>query len=118
MKRLSIVVFMLLLIACNNKAVKSPTLILVNGKIFTAENLTTFTEAIAITNNTITAVGKTIEIKSLAGDSTQIIDLHGKLVIPGFNDAHIHFLSGSEGLADVELTSTQSAEEVEAYMKK
>lgn len=118
MNRILIVVFILLLIACNNHAVKSPTLVLLNGKIFTAENLTSFNEAIAITDNTITAVGKTDDIKSLAGDSTQIIDLQGKLVIPGFHDAHIHFLNGSKGLAEVELTSTQSAAEVEAYIQK
>lgn len=103
---------------CNSKIVKSPTLILLNGKIFTAENLMSFNEAVAITGNTITAVGKTEDIKSLAGDSTEVIDLQGKLVIPGFNDSHIHFLNGSKGLAEVELTSTQSAEEVEAYIQK
>jgi predicted amidohydrolase YtcJ len=118
MNRLSLVVFMLLVIACNTNSVKSPTLVLVNGKIFTAENLTSFSEAIAITGNSITALGKTDEIKKLAGDSTQVVDLQGKLVIPGFNDAHIHFLNGSKGLAEVELTSTQSAEEVKSYIQK
>src|SRR6476620_5802607 len=108
MKRLYILALIsLLLIGCNKKVGKQPTIVFVNGKIFTAENLTSFSEAIAITGNTITAVGKSDDIKSLAGDSTQVIDLQGKLVIPGFNDAHIHFLNGSKGLAEVELTSTQ-----------
>lgn len=117
MNRLILIILLPLLITCTSKSVKSPTLILLNGKIFTAENLTSFNEAVAITGNTITAVGKTEDIKSLAGDSTEVIDLQGKLVIPGFNDSHIHFLNGSKGLAEVELTSTRSAEEVEAYIQ-
>lgn len=118
MNRLLILILLPLLITCNSKVVKSPTLVLLNGKIFTAENLMSFHEAVAITGNTITAVGKTEDIKNLAGDSTEVIDLQGKLVIPGFNDSHIHFINGSKGLAEVELSSTQSAEEVEAYIQK
>ena len=110
--------FLLLLVSCATETKESPTLILLNGKIFTAENLTTFSEAAAITGNQITAVGKTEHIKKLVGDSTQIVDLQGRLVIPGFNDAHIHFLNGARGLAEVELTSTTSSEEVEVYIKK
>jgi predicted amidohydrolase YtcJ len=113
--------FLLLCLACISISCTpkkpSPTLILINGKIWTADNLNTFSEAIAITGNTITAVGKTTDIKKLMGDSTRVIDLQGRLVIPGFNDAHIHFLNGARGLAEVELTATTSAEEVEAYIK-
>jgi predicted amidohydrolase YtcJ len=117
MKRL-LPFFLLLLVNCATETKKSPTLILLNGKFFTAENLTAFSEAVAITGNKITAVGKTQDIKKLVGDSTQVIDLQGKLVIPGFNDAHIHFLNGASGLAQVELTSTTSAKEVDAYIRK
>jgi predicted amidohydrolase YtcJ len=109
---------LLLLIGCATETKKSPTLILLKGKIFTAENLTTFSEAVAITGNKITTVGKTDDIKKLVGDSTQVIDLQGRLVIPGFNDAHIHFLSGAQGLAEVELTNTTSDQEVQSYIKK
>src|SRR5262245_33642500 len=115
MIRLFVLVLTCLLISCTSEPVKSPTLILLNVKIFTADNLNSFSEAVAITGNTITAVGKTDDIKKLAGDSTQVIDLQGRLVIPGFNDAHIHFINGAKGLAEVELTSTQSKEEVEVY---
>ncbi len=108
-----------LLSACKNETQqRSPTLILHNGKIWTAEGKDIFVEAVAITDNIITAVGQSFDIKKLAGDSTRIIDLNGKLVTPGFNDAHIHFLNGANGLAEVELTETKSAAEVEAYIKK
>lgn len=116
MKKLVVLVTAILLVACADQSKKSPTLILLNGRVFI--NATASHQAVAITGNTITAVGRTDKIKELAGDSTRIIDLQGRLVIPGFNDAHIHFLNGARGLAEVELTSTTSAEEIESYIKK
>ena len=117
MKKLYFLLLIGFLTACQDKT-SAPSLILYNGKIWTAEGLNTFVEAIAITEDTISAVGSNATIQALAGDSTRLIDLQGKLVTPGFNDAHIHFLNGSRGLAEVELTSTTSAEDVEAYIKK
>jgi predicted amidohydrolase YtcJ len=63
-----------------------PTLILTNGKIFDNPNA----QAIAITGNTITAVGTNAEIQALATPATRTIDVKGRLVIPGINDAHTH----------------------------
>lgn len=108
-----------LLSACTKQTrQRSPSLILHNGKIWTAEGKDIFVEAVAITGNIITAVGQSSNIRKLAGDSTRVIDLNGQLVTPGFNDAHIHFLNGAKGLAEVELTETKTAEEVLAYLKK
>ena len=89
-----------------------PTLILTNGKIWTGEGPDTFVEALAITGNTITQIGDSPSILTMAGPETKIIDLEGKLVTAGFNDAHIHFLSGSMGLTQVDLLATKSLEEV------
>jgi predicted amidohydrolase YtcJ len=100
-----------LLTACSNK--NAPDLILINGKVWTGENDSTFVEAIAIKGNQIIAVGKSTEIKALSDKKTQIIDLKGKLATAGFNDAHIHFLSGSLGLAEVDLNESNSPNEIE-----
>jgi predicted amidohydrolase YtcJ len=89
-----------------------PTLILTNGKIWTGEGPDTFVEALAITGNTITQTGDSPSILTMAGPETKIINLEGKLVTAGFNDAHIHFLSGSMGLTQVDLLATKSLEEV------
>ncbi|HSF54368.1 MAG TPA: amidohydrolase family protein [Algoriphagus sp.] len=89
-----------------------PTLILTNGKIWTGEGPDTFVEALAINGNTITETGNSESIAVLAGSETEIIDLKGKLVTAGFNDAHIHFLSGALGLTQVDLLATTSLEEV------
>src|SRR5688500_18187414 len=69
---------------------QQPDIILYNGKIFTADKKQMYAKAIAITGNKITAVGKNAVIEKLAGAKTKKINLEGKTVIPGFNDAHTH----------------------------
>jgi len=65
-------------------------LILTNGKIFTSDTAALFVEALAIKENLILSTGSNIEIQKLAGVSTKVIDLQGKTVVPGFNNAHDH----------------------------
>lgn len=105
---------------CSTK--QAPDLILINGKVWTGANDSTFEEAVAIKANKIMAVGKSKDISSRADSKTKTIDLKGKLVTAGFNDAHIHFLSGSLGLAEVDMTGTASpadiADRVNQYIKE
>ena len=65
-------------------------IILHSGKIFTADTSRPWAEAIAIQGNVIVAVGKTEDILKWQTDSTKLINLKGKTVVPGFNDAHCH----------------------------
>ncbi|MGI8812041.1 MAG: amidohydrolase, partial [Pyrinomonadaceae bacterium] len=68
----------------------APNLILYNGKVFTSDAAQPTAEAIAIRSEHILAVGGNAEIKKLADAKTRLIDLQGKTVIPGINDAHFH----------------------------
>lgn len=67
-----------------------PDLVLVNGKVFTADRDRGNAQAIAISGDRIAAIGATNEIAATAGAHTRRIDLRGRVVIPGFNDAHFH----------------------------
>src|SRR5262249_11082458 len=67
-----------------------PDLILVNGKVFTSNLAHPFMEALAIRGTRIIAVGSTESITALASGSTRRLDLGGRVVIPGINDAHYH----------------------------
>ncbi|MBS1791541.1 MAG: amidohydrolase [Acidobacteria bacterium] len=100
---------------------ESADLILTNGRIWTGGDSNSFVEAVAIRGNQIVRVGTAAEIKQLAGQQTQLIDLGGRLASPGFNDAHIHFLSGAMGLNQVDLTGTKTVaemvERIAAYAK-
>jgi predicted amidohydrolase YtcJ len=98
--------------ACNTKPSSYADTVFFNGKIWTGESDSTMVQAIAIKGNKIMAIGTDEEIKKLIGDSTRSTDLQGKLVTPGFNDAHIHFLSGATILSSVDLLSSTSLVEM------
>ena len=65
-------------------------LVLVNGKVVTVDPSDTIAEAVAVRDGRILGVGSTAEINRLAGSRTQVIDLGGKMVLPGFIDSHEH----------------------------
>jgi predicted amidohydrolase YtcJ len=72
-------------------------LIVYNGRVFTGEARGALAEALAVRGNRIIHVGSNREIKRLRRRQTTVIDAHGGAVLPGFNDAHAHVISG--GLA-------------------
>jgi len=94
-------------------------LILLNGKVWTVDPKQPEAEAVACIGNRIVAVGTTGAIKAWAGERTRVIDLAGKRVVPGFNDAHVHFCSGGASLSSVQLRTTRSdrefAERIRAF---
>jgi predicted amidohydrolase YtcJ len=69
---------------------QEPDLVLLNGKIFTSDSLQPYVEAIAIQGDRIVGAGTSRTIASLAHSHTKRIDLGGRTVIPGINDAHDH----------------------------
>lgn len=83
-------------------------LVLVNGKIWTGVSARPEVEAVACRLGRIVAVGTTAEMRALAGAATQVVDLAGRRVVPGFNDAHVHFLTGGLHLASVQLREARS----------
>src|SRR6185369_694673 len=64
-----------------------------------------------VLNGKIVAVGSDVDTKSLIGPNTRVIDAGGKLVIPGFNDAHVHFLETGSQLSSVDLRSAKTPQE-------
>src|SRR5579875_4135469 len=87
------------------------TLILIHGKIWTVNPRQPEAEAVAISGNRIVAVGATPEILNFKQPETRLIDLHGKRVLPGFNDAHVHFYAGGADLAGPQLRYSKSEQE-------
>lgn len=63
-----------------------------NGKVFTADPQRPAADAIAVQGSVITAVGSEAELRGLADGHTEVLDLGGRTVVPGFNDAHVHVL--------------------------
>jgi predicted amidohydrolase YtcJ len=101
----------LLLSPMQSNAQSQPTLVLVHGKIWTENPKQPEVEALAVWGNRIVAVGDSATIVKLAGLGTKVIELHGRRVVPGFNDAHVHFYMGGDGLTSVQLHDASSPQE-------
>lgn len=86
-------------------------IVIVNATVHTMDAAQPTAEAVAILGNRVAAVGTTAEIRQLAGKKTRVIDAGKRLVLPGFNDAHVHFLMGGFQLSNVELRDAKSPEE-------
>ncbi len=89
----------------------SPTLIVFNATVHTMDPHKPTAEAVAIYGQRVVAVGSSKEIKGMAGAATRLIDAQGQLVLPGFNDAHVHFLSGGFQLSSVDLRDADTPQE-------
>ena len=77
-------------------------LVLRGGRVWMGKGLAEGA-AIAIRGDRVLAVGDESLIRSVTGSATKLIELGGRLVVPGFNDAHVHFLDGGFGLLSVDL---------------
>ena len=85
-------------------------LLLLNGKVFTADERGTLAEAVAVKGERIVAVGTTRELRAKFR-AARTVDLGGRLVTPGFNDAHIHFLGVGLSLLRVDLNGARTLAE-------
>src|SRR5215831_17227042 len=86
-------------------------LIITNAKVWTVDSELPNAQAVAVLGGRIVAVGSNAEIDAWRGPSTHVIDAGGKLLLPGFNDAHVHFVSGGRQLDAVDLNDATSPEE-------
>lgn len=91
-------------------AAQAPDVVLLNGKIVTADDAVA--EAMAVRGDRIAAIGRSAEIRALAGGSTRVIDLGGRTVIPGLIDSHIHAIrAGLTYTTEVHWTGVRSLAE-------
>jgi predicted amidohydrolase YtcJ len=109
---------LLVLVCClvlpeRNQAQSRPTadLIITNAKIWTVDKSLPMAQAVAILGDRIVAVGSSADIDAWRGPNTHVIDAGGKLLLPGFNDAHVHFVSGGMQLTNVQLKDASSPQE-------
>lgn len=85
-------------------------LVLAGGRVWAGRGLAGGS-AIAVADGRVLAVGSDAEVRALAGPRTRVVELRGGLVVPGFNDAHVHFLDGGFGLLSVDLRDAKDESE-------
>jgi predicted amidohydrolase YtcJ len=108
---ISILFFSLALTLQTNSRRDMADFVLLNGIVWTVNPDQPWAEAVALKGDKILEAGPSQEIKGMIGDNTQVIDLKGDLVLPGFIDSHTHFLDGGFSLLSVRLKDAESREE-------
>ena len=86
-------------------------LIITNAKVYTVDKNLPKAEAVAVLGDRIVGVGTSAAMDLWRGPETRMIDAGGKLLLPGFNDAHLHFISGGLQLDNVKLNDAASPDE-------
>jgi predicted amidohydrolase YtcJ len=92
-------------------------LILINGRVWTGSDTQPWAEALASSGERIIAVGANADVKKLADTKTRVIDLQGKLALPGFIDDHTHFIIGGSHLLSVDLRNAGTPDEFASRIK-
>lgn len=114
---LLIISIFLLQLGCARKS--EPTdLIITGAKIYTVNPSQPWAEAVAIRGEQIIFVGSDRKVRKYAGPSTRIIQAGGRLLLPGFQDSHVHFVSGSLNLNRVDLAGTRNVEEIQERIRQ
>ncbi|MFC5285090.1 amidohydrolase [Pedobacter alpinus] len=100
--------------ACQIK--KHADFIIINAKIYTLDSNFTVAQALAVSDGKIIATGTNEEMQALF-KANEEIDAEGKTIVPGFIDAHAHFLRYGEGLQELNLRGTKSWAQIVAHIK-
>ncbi|HVQ55976.1 MAG TPA: amidohydrolase family protein, partial [Pyrinomonadaceae bacterium] len=104
-------IFVLLLLMPAQSFAAAAELIIINANVRTMAPAQPKAEAVAVSGGEIIAVGSTKSIRALAGEDTKTIDAGGRLVIPGFNDAHVHFAAIGNLFSSLDLRDVKTPKE-------
>jgi len=96
---------------------QSAELVFRNGKVVTIDSTLPEAEAVAVAGNKIVFVGSNADVQKWMGEKTQVVDLAGRLMLPGFNDAHCHLVNGGFLNLRVNLVGVKTAKEIQAKVR-
>ena len=96
---------------------EAATLILHNGRVWTVDDGQPEAQAVAVRGDTIVKVGDNAAVLALRGEATRVIDLRGRLVLPGFNDAHTHFENAVNWFFQVMVMAVNTEEDLLAQLR-
>jgi hypothetical protein len=106
-------------LGCGSPPAPGASLVVTGARVWTGDPALPWAEAVAVSGDEIVAVGSADDIAPLIGRDTEVVDAGGGMLVPGFIDAHVHFLAGGSGLASVQLRDAQTPAEfvrrVEAF---
>ena len=108
---------LIVLAGCSKERPEADTII-THAKIYTVDANKPWAEAVAVQGERILFAGSAKDAFRYRGSRTKVIDAGGRLLLPGIEDSHVHFVSGSENLAKVDLAGTRTVEEIQERIRK
>ena len=107
------------LISCGRRESSRPaSLILMNGAVYTLDKTQSWAEAVAIAGDKLVYAGPNGGVKRYQTAATQVIDLRGRMVLPAFQDSHIHLVGGGMALGECVLSGLATKEAVFTAIKE
>lgn len=120
--RLQVVVFVsIVLISCDQEthpAVASADTVFTNGYVYTVDADRRVAEAVAVRGGLIEFVGSNEDVRAYIAADTEVIDLDGQMLLPGFHDSHTHILIGDAADEECDLMNLESVAAVEARLRE
>jgi len=89
----------------------------INGKIYTVDKNQPYAQSVVVCGNQIKFAGSSLDAKNFIDYETEIIDLHGRLMLPGFIDGHTHFVNGGYYLLGLNLKPAKSLSEFKSLLE-
>lgn len=96
---------------CSGSGGEMADLVFKGGSVWTGTSGAGLAQAVAVKDGTVLAVGSDADMETLTGPATRVVELAGRTLMPGFIDAHTHFLDGGFKLAGVDLRDAATPEE-------
>lgn len=104
--------------ACATQTVTIADRAFINGGVYTVDEDQSWHEAVAIRNGEILFVGSNAGVRPYIGEGTELVDLTGKMLMPGFHDAHAHILDGGASLNTCDLQDSADADEIRVLLEQ
>ena len=112
MRILSYFFLLLVIVTACGKKIEPADMVIFGGKIYTVNDQEPEVEAVAIKEGKIVAAGDEAEVSKRIGKKTQVINLEGKTMIPGFIEGHAHFMGVGYNALNLDLMDAKSYEEI------
>jgi predicted amidohydrolase YtcJ len=113
-----LLIFIFELTGCNSKKNDTADIVFTNGFIYTVDSLNTKAEAVAIKDKLIIYVGDNDGVQNYINDKTKVINLNGKMILPGFIDSHCHVISSYRYFYELNLYGLKTGKEIQTAIKK
>ncbi|HRK53360.1 MAG TPA: amidohydrolase [Cyclobacteriaceae bacterium] len=117
MNKIFIILVALVMLSCGKKQVPAD-MIISGGTIYTVDDTNPTVEAVAVSSGKIVFVGSAAEVEKYKGDQTQMIDLQGQTMTPGFIESHGHIMGLGYNELNIDLMDTKSWDEIVARVQE